>query len=289
MLKYAGVIGYPLERSLSPTIQQTALDHLRLEVEYEAWPTPAEGLETRVTTLRSPTVLGANVTIPHKETVIPLLDEIDKLAARVGAVNTIVNKDGRLHGHNTDVAGFMRALREDGGFEPNGKRVVVAGAGGVGRAVVAGLLDAHAGSVSVINRTLARANRLVEDLRGSAEGSELRALPEMYASWAAVMGSCDLLVDCTSAGAAGFDEESPVPIDLIRSSMLVYDLLYHPAETTLMAQARKRGARVLGGLPMLVYQGAASFEMWTGHDAPLEVMFEAARGALQAGAAKGAR
>jgi shikimate dehydrogenase len=289
MLKYLGVIGYPLERSLSPAFQQAALDHLRLDIVYESWPTPDDGLETRMTTLRSPTVLGANVTIPHKESVIPRLDEIDERAGRVGAVNTIVNVDGRLHGHNTDVAGFIRALREDGEFRPAGKRVVVAGAGGAARAVVAGLLEAKAASVSVINRTLSRANRLVEDLRAVAGGSELRALPEMYASWAAVMGSCDLLVDCTSTGTAGLDEESPVPVDLIRSSMFVYDLVYDPAETPLMAAARERGAGVLGGLPMLVYQGAAAFEMWTGEPAPLEVMFEAARRALGASAAKGAR
>jgi shikimate dehydrogenase len=288
MLKYAGVIGYPLKRSLSPVFQQAALDHLRLDIVYEAWPTPEDGLETRVTTLRSPTVLGGNVTIPHKEAVIPLLDEIDALASRMGAVNTIVNDGGRLRGHNTDVGGFLRALREDGGFEPEGRRVVVAGAGGAARAVVAGLLDARVASVSVINRTLSRANRLVEDLRSFAGESELRTLPEMYASWAAVMGSCDLLVNCTSAGSAGPDEESPVPVDLIRSSMLVYDLIYDPAETALMAASRSRGARVLGGLPMLIYQGAASFEMWTGEEAPLDIMFDAARGALTAGAAKGA-
>lgn len=288
-MKYVGVIGHPLRRSLSPVFQQAALDHLRLDVVYEAWPTPDDGLETRIMTLRSPTVLGANVTIPHKESVMPLLDEIDRLAGRVGAVNTIVNRDGKLHGHNTDVAGFMRALRDDGAFEPEGRRVVVAGAGGAARAVAAGLLEGRAGSVSVINRTLSRANRLVDELRESAGTSEMRALPEMYASWAAVMGSCDLLVNCTSAGAAGFAGESPVPVDLIGPAMLVYDLIYHPPETKLMAEARKRGARVLGGLPMLVYQGAASFEMWTGKEAPLDVMFEAARGALEAGAAKGAR
>jgi shikimate dehydrogenase len=287
LLKYLGVIGYPLKRSLSPVFQQAALDHVRLDIVYEAWPTPDDGLETRIKTLRSPTVLGANVTIPHKGTVIALLDEVDALASRVGAVNTIVNRDGKLHGHNTDVAGFMRALREEGGFEPEGRRVVVAGAGGAARAVVAGLLEARAGSVSVINQTLSRANRLVTYLGPSAGGSELRALPEMYASWAAVMGSCDLLVNCTSAGSAGVEEGSPVPFDLIRSGMLVCDLVYHPTETVLIAAARERGARVLGGLPMLVYQGAASFELWTGKKAPLDVMFEAVRGALGA-AAKGA-
>ena len=284
MLKYLGVIGYPLRRSLSPAFQQAALDHLRLEIVYEAWPTPEDALQTRITTLRSPTVVGANVTVPHKEAVIPMLDELDEPARRIGAVNTIVNREGRLSGYNTDLSGFMRALRDDGGFQPEGRRVVIAGAGGVARAVAAGLLEAGASSVTVINRTLSRANRLVDDLRRFANASELRALPEMYASWAAVMGSCDLLLNCTSAG---LEKESPVPFDLIRPSMLVYDLIYDPTDTALMAAARERGARVLGGLPMLVYQGAASFELWTAREAPLEEMFEAARAAVKAGAAKG--
>lgn len=282
-----GVIGHPLKRSLSPVFQQAALDHMRLDIVYEAWPTPPDGLQTRITTLRSPTVLGANVTIPHKEAVIAMVDHVDDLAARIGAVNTIVNQGGRLAGHNTDVSGLMRSLTKDGGFEPKGKRVVVAGAGGAARAAAAGLLEARAASVTVINRTLARANRLVEDLRPYADRSELRALPGMYASWAAVMSACDLLLNCTSAGSAGFDSESPIPFDLIRSGMLVCDLIYDPAETALMAEARNRGARTLGGLPMLVYQGAASFELWTGEKAPLDVMFEAARSLVEAGAAKG--
>ena len=277
MLKYLGVIGYPLTRSLSPAFQQAALDHLRLDVEYQAWPTPEDALATRITTMRSPTVLGGNVTIPHKEAVLPLLDEVDPLGARIGAVNTIVNRDGRLYGHNTDAVGFMRALREDGEFEPAGRRVVIAGAGGAARAVVAALLEAGTRSITVINRTLSRANRLVTDMAEFAGASELRALPEMYASWAAVMNSCDLLINCTSAGSSGSDEESLVPLDLIRPSMRVYDLIYHPAETRLMTAARKAGASVIGGLPMLVYQGAASFELWTEKKAPLDIMFDAAR------------
>jgi len=282
MLKYLGVIGFPLRRSLSPAFQQAALDDLRLDIVYEAWPTPTDALQTRITTLRSPTVLGANVTIPHKEAVVAMLHEVDEVASRIGAVNTIVNREGRLFGYNTDVSGLMRALRDDGGFGPAGRRVVIAGAGGAARAAAAGLMEAGAASVTVINRTLSRANRVVEDLRTYADQSELRALPEMYASWAAVMGSCDLLLNCTSAGSAGFDSESSIPIDLIGSRMLVCDLIYDPAETRLMAKARKRGARVLGGLPMLVYQGAASFELWTGQKAPIDKMFEAARSALEA-------
>lgn len=287
MLRFLGVIGYPLARSLSPAIQQAALDHARLDIEYQAWPTPPEGLQTRVSGLRGESVLGANVTIPHKEAVLPMMDEVDAITARVGAVNTIVNRARRLHGYNTDVGGFVRALAEDAQFKPGGRRVVIAGAGGAARAVVVALLEAKAGAITVINRTLSRANRLVEDLRPFARGSELRALPEMYASWAAVMGSCHLLVNCTSVGAADFEEKSAVPADLIRSSMLVYDLVYHPAETALMKAARERGAGVIGGLAMLVYQGAASFELWTGQQAPVDVMFGAAREALEAGVARG--
>jgi shikimate dehydrogenase len=277
MLKYLGVIGYPLQRSLSPAFQQAALDHLKFDILYEAWPTPPDGLRTRLTTIRSPTVLGANVTIPHKEAVLPLIDEVDPTAKRIGAVNTIVNRDGRLLGHNTDAVGFMKALREDGQVDPTGKRVVVAGAGGAARAVIVALLEAEARSITVINRTLSRANRLVAEVADLAGPSDLRALPEVYASWAAVMNSCDLLVNCTSAGSSGSESESPVPFDLIRSSLRVFDLIYNPSETPLMAAARKAGASVLGGLPMLVYQGAASFELWTEQKAPLDIMVDAAR------------
>ena len=139
-MKYVGVIGHPLKRSLSPAFQQAAFDHLGLDVRYEAWPTPPERLAETVAGLRGPDRLGANVTIPHKEAVVPLLDDVDELSRRVGAVNTIVNRDGRLFGHNTDVAGFLRVLREDGGLDPAGARVLVAGAGGAARAVARPLI-----------------------------------------------------------------------------------------------------------------------------------------------------
>lgn len=287
MTRYLGVIGHPGKTSLSPTFQQAALDALGLDVRYEAWPTAEEELADRIAGLREADRLGANVTIPHKEAVVPLLDEVDELASRVGAVNTIVNRDGRLSGHNTDVGGFLRALREDGGFEPAGARVVVAGAGGAARAVTVALIDSGAASVTVVNRTLARAGRLVDELRPAAGSTELHALPDVAVSWAGAARSCRLLINCTSVGMAGTPEEkeSPVPTEAIPSDALVFDLIYQPAETPLMAAARRRGARVLGGLPMLIYQGAESFRMWTGHEAPTDVMFEAAREALAVGRA----
>jgi len=282
MTKYAGVIGYPLERSLSPALQQAAFDHLGLDARYEAWPTPEDRLADTIQGLRAPDRLGANVTIPHKEAVVSLLDEVDDLSRRVGAVNTIVNRDGRLHGHNTDVVGFLRALRQDAGFDPAGARVLVAGAGGVARAVGVALIEAGAGSVTFINPPFPRAVKLVEDLTPHAGGTSLHALPDVYTSWVASAMGCRLLINCTPVGMAGTQEEKelPVPSEVIPASALVFDLVYLPMKTPLMAAAEKRGASVLGGLPMLVHQGAESFRLWTGLEAPLDVMFKAARAAL---------
>jgi shikimate dehydrogenase len=280
-MKYVGVIGYPLGHTLSPVFHQAALDHLGLDIRYEAWETPPDDLAETVDRLRASDHLGANVTIPHKEVVIPLLEEMDELAQRVGAVNTIANRQGRLHGYNTDVGGFLRALSQDGGFDPTGTRVLVVGAGGVAHAVVAALVEAGAVSVTVTDLVFSRATRLVEDLRSFTGGTQLDALPATRLSWEAAAG-CQLLVNCTPVGLAGTPEEkeSPVPEDIITPGSLVFDLVYRPQETVLMAAARSRGARVLGGLSMLVYQGAASFEIWTGREPPVDIMLAAAGRAL---------
>jgi shikimate dehydrogenase len=282
MTKYAGVIGHPLKETLSPAFQQAAFDHLDLDVRYEAWPTPDDRLADTVRGLRAPDRLGANVTIPHKQAVVPLLDEVDDLSRRVGAVNTIINRDGRLHGHNTDVGGFLRALREDGRFDPAGARVLVAGAGGAARAVAVALIEAGAGSVTFITPPFPLAARLVEDLTPHAGRTTLHALPDVYPSWASAAMGCRLLINCTPVGMAGTQEEkeSPVPSELIPPDALVFDLIYRPMKTPLMAAAEERGAGVVGGLPMLVYQGADSFRLWTGREAPLDVMLKAARSAL---------
>jgi shikimate dehydrogenase len=276
------VIGYPSSQSISPAFQQAALDHLDLDARYEAWETPPQRLAEAVTATRAPDCLGANVTVPHKEAAIPLVDEVDALSRQVGAINTIVSSQGSLAGHNTDVIGFTRALREDGGFDPPGCRALVLGAGGAARAVVLALARENATAVAVANRTLARASQLVTDLRAHTEGTDLSALPCTPASLATAVPGWQLLVNCTSVGMAGTPEEkdSPMPTELIPGGILVVDLVYNPAETKLLRAARKRGARTLGGLPMLVHQGAASFELWTGREAPLGIMFRAAREAL---------
>jgi shikimate dehydrogenase len=278
---YLGVITDPNKRSTSPVFQQAAIDALGLGMVYQRWPTPPEGLATRVTGLRAPSVLGANVTIPHKEAVMPMLDELDPLVRRVGAVNTILNREGKLFGYNTDVEGFLRALRDDAGFHAEGADAIVIGAGGAARAVVVALIEARAATVTVLNRTEARAQRLVDDLSPQAGDTRLEALPATPESWAKVAPRAELLVNCTSVGMEGASEdESPVPAGLIRPEMLVFDLIYRPTETRLLRDAASRGARTLGGLPMLIYQGAASFKIWTGREAPVDIMMDAARKAL---------
>ena len=214
---------------------------------------------------------------------MPLLDELDPLVQRVGAVNTILNRDGKLFGYNTDVEGFLRALREDGGFEPRGARVAIAGAGGAARAVVIALADAGAAYIVILNRTLDRAERLIADVRPHDRQRLAHCAaghrPESWAKVAACRGAIGKLYLARHRRAPK-RSSSAVPADLIRPEMLVYDLVYRPTETRLLRDARSRGARTLGGLPMLIYQGAASFKIWTGRDAPVDVMFAAARKAL---------
>jgi len=291
-VKRVGLIGYPLGHSISPALHQAAFAALGIEGRYETWETPPEALADRVNALRSEDVLGANVTIPHKEAVIELLDGTTDLAAKSGAVNTIVNRAGRLSGHNTDVIGFARALEQDARFDARGARAAVLGAGGAGRAVALALLEARAGLTFVADIVPHRAEALVESLRSLAPaGTTL-----VWGYWDSpafrqTLAGCQLLVNCTPVGTRGGDSEgqSPLSTDLIPKDVLVFDLVYNPPETPLMAAARERGCRVSSGLGMLVYQAAESFRLWTGRKPPMESMLQAGRRALEVFAGQAGR
>lgn len=287
MTKYVGLIGYPLGHSVSPAMQQASFDHYKLDLHYEAWETKPSELGNILERVRQPSTLGANVTVPHKEAVMPLMDELDDLALEIGAVNTIVNRSGRLVGYNTDAAGFLRALRQEGGFEPVGKGVVLLGAGGVARATSFALARAGAKSLVITDIIAERAHRLASDLeRSLAQGREpapnIRALFRDDTQFVEALSGCDLLVNCTPIGMKHSNSEgqSPLEAGLIPKGALVYDVVYNPIETPLLADAKRAGARTLGGLAMLVYQGALAFELWTGMAAPIDIMFETAKGAL---------
>lgn len=276
--KVVGLIGYPLKHSISPRFQQAGFDFLCLPVTYEAWETPVERVPDVIARIREPDCLGVNVTVPHKQRVMSLLDAVDERAARIGAVNTIVNRDGRLTGHNTDADGMVRAL-EDVGFILRGARVAIIGAGGVARAAAFAFAWAGVAELTVLARRAEEAAALAADATAVGPGAvQSKRLDPRDSS----LRACDLIVNCTSVGMihASGEGQSPIDGDTIGEGSLVYDLVYNPPVTPLLALARKRGARVLGGLPMLVYQGAAAFELWTGQSPPLGLMMARAEEAL---------
>ena len=220
------------------------------------------------------------MTIPHKESVIALLDEVDPLAQSIGAVNTIVKTAGRLVGHNTDAHGFMREVKEDGGFEPNGKRVLLLGAGGAARAAAFALCREGVASITIANRNVSRAEALAAALHNDAVSVLAARLDNTTLETVAL--ESDLIVNCTSVGMRHGDTEGETPLSggIIPHEAVVMDMVYNPQNTPFLAGARNAGATALGGMPMLIYQGAAAFEMWTGQQAPLDAMFAAGNVAL---------
>ena len=278
MTSRAGIIGYPLGHSISPAFQQAAFDELEIDAWYETWATPPDDLAERVESLRADDVLGANVTVPHKQAVMPLLDEILPVAESIGAVNTIINREGFLIGANTDAGGFTRSLEQEARFSAARKRALIVGAGGAARAVAFGLAWEGVSELVFVNRTPERATELAADV------SEATATETRGGSFDDIPGSdgIDLIVNCTSIGMAGGPDPDGIPPveSLLRNGVLVCDLVYNPQQTPLLALARERGARVLGGIGMLVYQGAASFEFWTDREPPEDIMYAAALKAL---------
>jgi shikimate dehydrogenase len=286
MTRKAGVIGYPLTHSLSPIFQQAAFDYLKMDVCYESWETEVVHIKDRVELLRSEEYLGANVTIPYKETVLDLLDRLDERASMIGAVNTIVNKNGALVGHNTDAPGFIRALKKDGGLHPEGMDVVILGAGGSARAVGFALALENVRSITFVNRTIAHAERIAIALSKYVAFKKLAVhidlLPRNSSELENAVRACNLLVNCTSFGTrfSPLEGKSPVEKNMISDKAFVFDLVYNPIETPLLEMAQKSGAKSLGGLSMLVYQGAEAFKLWTGIEAPESVMLAAVQKAM---------
>ena len=291
MSERLGIIGYPIRHSISPIFQQAALDFYSMDATYQSWEVEPLALPDFIVGLRSQGVLGINVTVPHKETVMAHVDHVDDWAKSVGAVNTIVNEQQTLIGHNTDSSGFLRALEEHGHFSPEGRNVLIFGAGGSAKAVALALSRQGVAKIIIANRTVQRAGRLAELIETHGSLSPAQQLPRVGAiplfdseqALATAAAGSDLLVNCTTMGMKhGPDEAgSPIAAEYISSSALVYDLVYNPPETPLLRAAARAGAATLGGLPMLVYQGAASFEYWTGQVAPVEVMLRAADKALR--------
>lgn len=269
-----GLIGDPVEHSLSPAFQQPAFDSLGLGVRYELWPTPSAAIPQRLAMLRSGEAFGANVTVPHKEAFYRAVDTCSARAQRAGAVNTIIARDGRLHGDNTDIHGFIVPLHERG-FSFATRTVVVLGAGGAARGVLVALLEAGATRIHVVNRTHERAVAIAQEL----DPARITALPQ--AQLPRLAAQTALLVNATSIGWA----DTSLPLDptlftLLPGDAIAYDLTYRT--TGFLRAAAEFGVSTIDGLPMLVHQGARSFELWTGVPAPVDLMLQAAHAARAA-------
>ncbi|MFN2131769.1 MAG: shikimate dehydrogenase [Anaerolineae bacterium] len=281
-----GVIGWPIAHSLSPAMHNAAFDALGMNWRYLAFPVRPGEVASAIEGLRALGFRGTNVTVPHKETVMRLMDEVPPRVRAFGAVNTvIIDRDAAgtcmLRGENTDVGGLLHALREDG-FEPAGKRVLVVGAGGGARGVVYALCDAGTAEIVVLNRTPARASALVADLAPVAGSTSLRAAALTPGVLEVHANEVDLLVNTTTVGMWPHAEASIWPDDRpLPASLAVCDLVYRPLETKLLRQAQSAGAKTIDGLGMLIAQGALSFEMWTGQWPPVDVMRAACEAVLE--------
>ena len=277
------LIGYPVGHSMSAVMHNAAFMELGLDFAYQLLEVRPEDLEKAVSeTLRASDVRGANVTIPHKVSVMGYLDEIDLEAVRIGAVNTIVNDGGRLKGYNTDGIGALRAIGERYG-DLRGARAVILGAGGAARAISYKLAE-NVSEVRILNRTPSRAEALSDYLSSLREcRAEISSDDLSRDSIRASLEGADILVNTTPLGMHPDTEASPVDQDLLRPGLLVFDAVYNPPTTRLLREAEASGSRVLTGVSMLVYQGVAAFELWTGREAPEAVMMESVFDALGGG------
>ncbi|HMK94173.1 MAG TPA: shikimate dehydrogenase [Candidatus Limnocylindrales bacterium] len=272
------VIGDPIEHSLSPAMQNAAFEASQLNCTFLAFDVKSAEVGNAITGMRALGIKGLNVTMPHKNAVVSFLDEIDHTSKLLEAVNTVKNENGKLYGFNTDGFGALMALRANG-VEPKGKKVVLLGAGSAARAVAFALAK-DAGELSILNRTLAPAAGLANLLK-----QEFNANVIAYAlsPWAvkACVAEADLLINATSVGMKPNTGQTLVTAKWLKPDLAVMDIVYNPIETRLARDAKAAGAKVISGVEMLIYQGAASFQIWTGCNAPVEVMREAALNQLK--------
>jgi shikimate dehydrogenase len=264
------LIGHPVAHSFSAAMQQAAFDALAIDARYELWDRRPIDLAAAVMELRGEDFLGANITIPHKEHVVPMMDRLTEEAQATGAVNVISRDGKKLVGHNTDVPGFKAALDKLIGRQKMPRHAVVLGAGGAARAVVYALITEGFQRVVIFNRHLHRGEGLVRHFNRSAAHMDLRAMPWHESVLEAELSKTKLLVNATAVGRV--PGETPIPADLLPPDLLVMDLIYNPPQSQLLKDALAARDTVLGGELMLLQQGFRAFELWTGKPAPIDVM-----------------
>jgi len=263
------LIGWPIDHSMSPIMHNAVIQELNLNYIYLAFNVKPEELKDAIRGIRSLNIKGVNVTIPHKENIIPYLDELDPLAARIGAVNTIKSINGVLKAKNTDAEASKKSLI-NGGCSLSGKNILVLGAGGAARAVSFALAD-DVEKIIITNRTKKRAISLAKEINKKTNGKA-----EAYSNEKSILkkfiSDTHILINTTPVGMHPNIDEMPIPETLLHENLFVFDVIYNPLQTKLLKKAKRRGCEILGGLDMLVNQGALSFQWWTGKEPDISLM-----------------
>jgi shikimate dehydrogenase len=266
-----GILGFPLGHTASPSMHQAAFRALNLDGDYFAFPVMPSQLKKAVEAVRYLNVCGVNVTIPFKEKVIRFLDEISPEAEMMGAVNTILNSEGRLTGFNTDGYGFQKAFESGLKKSLRGMKLILIGAGGAARAVAVQCALSDVRELVIVNRSKVRLKSLIQDLKKSFPSLVVSGFSLDHPGLKKEFENAGGVVNATSLGMSKNDL-LPAPVDWLIRDLRVYDLVYRPFETSWVKLARKKGCRAVGGYEMLLHQGARSFEIWTQRKAPLEPM-----------------
>jgi len=267
-----GIFGHPVKHSLSPVMHNSGFQALGLNSVYVAFDIEPEKIGEATRAIRTMGIKGINITIPHKQSIIPFLDEVSPDARLTGAVNTVKNENGKLSGYNTDVGGFLRAVKEDLDFSPGGKTLLLVGAGGAARAVMSAFCMKGAAVIYITDIIHERAAILAKEFKDNFESITIEPLAlDNQDVIEGKLSVADMLVNASPAGMDGVGKLD-IPLSRLNKNAVVYDLVYKPTETNLLLGARELGHKASGGLSMLLYQGAESFEIWTGEKAPVEVM-----------------
>ena len=273
--KIIGIFGHPIEHSMSPLMHNAAFEALDLDYVYIPFSVEPDSLFQATEAFKALNLVGVNVTIPHKEIILPFLDEISEEARLIGAVNVVVNKGDRLVGLNTDGHGFVTSLKTEAKTDPKHKKIVMLGAGGAARAVAIQLALEGAKEICILNRNISKAQEIA-DVISNGLGKQARAFDLEEKNYSEIMGDANILINSTPVGMyPKHNETTVINKKFLHKDLLVCDLVYNPLETTLLREAKELGCDTLRGTGMLVYQGALAFEHWTGVKAPVEVMYKA--------------
>ncbi len=277
-IKFA-ILGNPIAHSLSPAMHNAAFKHLKLPYTYSKIKIASAQLKAFFKKLKHSNFQGLNITVPHKEAILPFIDSLSPPAKLIGAVNTLLIQDGQIQGYNTDGQGYVESLKKEKRWNPRNKKIVILGAGGAARAILVALCLAGAKKISIANRNALKAARFAQEFQKKFKKTKINSLPLQKENLRKVFEETELLLNTTSGGMHG-NKLPPLPLETLPKNCLVSDIVYRPPLTPLLKKAKRLKLKTHAGLGMLLYQGALSFELWTGKKAPLKIMRRALKKAL---------